>query len=232
MCAEKAPVRMASQLLGRGPGVPMRRAVCAAILGLVSLWAADARATPVTFAFSGEITFVASLDPSNPFPIEPAFGTPFSGTFTFDSNAVDDIPGDPTTGSYISAGAPFGLTLSLGGLDLTYGAVNIGVTDGYSSYGPGGDQYLFGFSGGDTLVSARFTDFGGTLFSNDSLPLTAFPLNGLFTEFLFSDIINDSQVELGGSITSLTTVPEPATLLVVGAGLCGLIRRRQSRAPR
>jgi hypothetical protein len=77
------------------------------------------------------------------------------------------------------------------------------------------------------LISARLTDFSGMLFASDALPLTPVPINGLYTTFSFSDIVNGNQVEIGGSITSVTAVPEPATMWLVGAGLGGLIRRRR-----
>ncbi len=207
------------------------------ILGMVViLCAASSEAAPITFAFEGTVTSVGALDPANPFPTEPTFGTPFSGSYTFDSTAADGAPGDPTTGSYASAGGPYGISIALGGLTLSYGGVAIGVTDGYSSYGPG-DQYLVGFSGGPTLLSLRFTDFSEAMFSNDALPLSPIAIAGLFTELNFSDIVDGNQVDLQGTLTSLTcsagcpAVPEPSIIPLLGAGIGALggvryLRRR------
>ena len=78
-----------------------------------ALGSVTAHASPMTFSYAGAVVQVASLDPENPFPIEPTFGTPFSGTYTFDSTAVDGVPADAATGSYASTGTPFGLTLAI-----------------------------------------------------------------------------------------------------------------------
>ena len=211
------------------------------ILGMVAiLCTASSEAAPITFAFEGTVTSVGALDPANPFPTEPTFGTPFSGSYTFDSTAADGTPADLTTGSYNSAGSPHGISIALGGLTLAYGGVAIGVTDGYSSYGPG-DQYLAGFSGGSTLLSLRFTDFSEAMFSTDALPLSPIALTGLFTELNLSDIVDGNQVDLQGTITSLTCsagcsgtppLPEPSIVPLLGAGIgaLGCVRYLRRRA--
>jgi len=213
------------------------KAIALTLSLVVMLWPGRSEATAITFAFEGTVASVGALDPTNPFPTEPVFGTPFSGTYTFDSAALDAAGGDPATGSYAASGAPFGLSLSLGGLTLDYAALSIGVTDGYSSFGPG-DQYLVGFAGGPTLLSLRFTDFSESMFSSDALPLTPPTLTGLFTELVLSDLVAGNQVDLNGTITSLTctagcstAVPEPATLvlLITGGGTLGLRRRLRRR---
>jgi hypothetical protein len=194
-----------------------------------------ADAMPITFAYTGTITQVAALDPANPFPIEPAFGSPFSGSFTFDSTALDLVPADTTTGSYSSFGSPYELRVNIGGLELAYGGVSIAITRGYSSIGFGFDEYLFSFFDGGNptpAISARLTFPGGT-FATDALPLTPMSLTTLYdSAFLFSDIIDGNQVELGGQIDSLTPVPEPATVSLVVAGFGALMVRRRRVAQR
>ncbi len=217
--------------------------LASAIAVAVSLGAASVLAAPITFSFSGEVVSVGTpdpTDPANPFPTPPDFGTPFSGLYTFDSAAPDAVPADPATGSYESSGGPYGLTLELGGLTFSYGAVSIGVTDGYSSFGPG-DQYLVGFAGGLTVLSMRMTDFSEALFTGDTLPLTPPSLTGLFTEFFFADTVADTQVDLNGVVTSLVCTagceipaPEPTTfwLLTTVLGVVALRPRRRTRDSR
>jgi hypothetical protein len=190
-------------------------------------------AAPVTFAFNGTVTFVAALDPANPFPVEPVAGTPFSGTYTFDPVSPDLVPADPSTGSYASSGGVFGLTLELGGLSFSFSSVDIGVTDGYTSYGAG-DQYLVGFAAPSTVLSLRFTDVSGSLFAGDALPLMPFALDALFTELSFSSLVDDNQVDLGGTITALTcegcgSVPEPASMILMGIMAAAVLTHHRRR---
>ena len=86
----------------------------------------------------------------------------------------------------------------MGGLTFSYGAVSIGIADGYSSFGPG-DQYLVGFAAGPTALSIRMTDFSEALFTGDALPLTPPSLTGLFTEFFFQDTVAGTQVDVNGA---------------------------------
>jgi hypothetical protein len=78
--------------------------VCGTILVTASfLIACAAHAAPITFFYTGHLTQISSLDPESPFPDaitdNPSNPTTFSGSFTFDSLALDNIPGDPTSGS-------------------------------------------------------------------------------------------------------------------------------------
>ena len=78
------------------------------------------------------------------------------------------------------------------------------------------------------------------LSGNDHLPLTPVPLpDPVWTWFMFSDIVDDNQVEFEGRLTSLTctagcaptAVPEPLTMTLLGAGL-GVLAWRHIRSRR
>jgi hypothetical protein len=60
-------------------------------------------ASAITFSYTGAITQVAALDPENPFPVALDFGSPFSGTYTF-NGAAPDGAADAASGSYLSSG--------------------------------------------------------------------------------------------------------------------------------
>jgi hypothetical protein len=216
--------------------------VLACLLCAWALGGQPAAANSITFGFTGTITQVPALDPVSPFPDPIDFGTPFSGTYTFDSTAADAIA-DPSAGSFASPGGSFTLTLS--GLSLTFAGPSIVTIDS-----PGFDFYSALYSENPSndnptgvLLSITLQDLLGLALSSDALPLTPPPLAmfQLSNSFFFTDTIDGNQVEVGGDLTSLTciegcsrTVPEPTTwtLLLLAALLCAMFaRRRNGRRP-
>lgn len=202
-----------------------------------ALSSVPAAAAPVTFQFSGHLEEIAALDPSSPFPDPVVFGTPFTGSYTFDGLATDGVPADPNTGSYASAGPPYAFNLSLAGLGFAFGAVDIGIANDY----PGPlDQYLVTYaenpSGANitgVLLEITLQDFSGTAFSSDALPLVPPTLTDFVVRrFFFTDTIDGNQVEVAGVIDALAVaaVPEPSSLplaLVAMLTLATLARPRR-----
>src|ERR1700719_138755 len=195
---DKRPARQGSGFARSGfsRGEHGMKRVCETILATARfLITCVAHAAPVTFFYTGHLTQIASLDPESPFPDSitdnPSNPTTFSGSFTFNSLALDNIPADPTSGSYASVGGPFQLTLALGGLTFDFGGVSIGVLNNYPF--PVGDQYqvLYFINPTDDnptgiQLSIQLTDLTGTAFTGDSLPLTAAALSAYtVTNFFF-----------------------------------------------
>lgn len=212
----------------------MRRVLLAvlAALTVAAAVATPANAAPVTFQFTGSVTQI-NADPGDPFGGAIDFGTLFSGSYTFNSTAIDSI-GSATDGSFPSAGAPYGISVDFDG--DPFGAFSIvGVTVNTRNGAP--DQYgVFGFDG-SLQIEFLLEAFAANPFANDLLPLTP-PNIANFNSRVFtfrSDDLDGNQVEILGTLDSLTgpppplPVPEPATLGMLTVGLVAAARRLQMR---
>lgn len=197
----------------------------------LSLHAGGLAAAPITFDFTGTVTQVPVLDPSDPFGDTIAFGTAITGSYTFESTTPDAIP-SPDAGSYSMFGPPFGMQVDIGGNAFSAtDFLNIGVANNFSGTV---DQYtvLAQQTSDEPLdIELFFEDNTGLALSSDALPTTPPPLL-LFQIRSFSLIgtVDGNQVEIGAQINTLTPavtqVPVPGTLLLLSVGLAWLCRRR------
>jgi len=213
------------------------RFLLAAIVVLVTfcLTSEPATAGPITFNFTGTITQVPALDPASPFPDPIDLGTPFSGTYTFDSTASNDIVGDPSSGSYASPLGTF--TLDLGGLALSFTGLSVVTFDTsfFDFYGVVHSENPTPDSPTGVTISISLPDATGMALSSNALllvppSLAAFDVTN---SFFFTDTIDGNQVEVGGALDSLTcgagcSVPEPPVpmLLAIGVVVLALRLRR------
>jgi hypothetical protein len=195
----------------------------------IALWAAlaaPAGAGAITFQFSGLVTQV-NTDPDDPFGQAIVFGTPFSGSYTFDSAAADLI-GAPTDGSYSSPGGGISVDFDgdpFGAFDLTGVIVNThnGAPDQYGMYSSDGTLTI------EFLLEALFAN----PLADDQLPLSP-PNLASFESRVFtfrSDDLDGNQVEILGTIDSLTgrqpsPVPQPAAIWMVALGVATALTRR------
>ena len=197
-----------------------------------------AHADPITFNFTGTVTQVSIDDLAT--GIQPLDA--ITGSFTFDPTALDAIAA-PTSGSFTSNGAAFGMTARIGAGAVTFsesGFLNIGILNIFV------DQYTVTASSAALVLDLFFQDNSGAAFGSDDLPLSPPALAG-FAQREFhldqTDIAGD-ETQVDGAITSLTcgsgcsasSVPEPSSvpLLLTGAILCGLrsASRRKSKNSR
>src|SRR5262249_9083500 len=84
-----------------------------------------------------------------------------TGSFTFASTAVDAIAA-PTSGSYTSNGAPFGMTGTIGPSAVTFsesGYLNIGILNSFV------DQYPVHAASTELLLDLFFQDIKGAAFT-------------------------------------------------------------------
>jgi len=217
---------------------------------------APVSASPITFAFTGNVISVSA-------PLSGTFNTSqtLSGFYTFESTTPDTVPLDATLGFY--TGALTALSLTVGSYTGTLGPAPPGSAIAVennrvfvfeplprNSYTVGA-----GFVGPDVAgLSPLFVsvvsvfDPTGTALNSDSLPTTP-PNLSAFTQGLgFALIFGDpdfpeDEQQVRGTLTSLTLVteppegtpiPEPSTWLLLSSGLAGIAvwrqRQRQSHS--
>jgi hypothetical protein len=174
-------------------------------------------AAPITIQLSGRITQV---------PIDDLFHDLVAGdavqiSYTFDSTAADQVPGDGSTGSYLSVGFPYAMTFTFPTRVFTGAdSIHIGIlnsfVDQYTVYAVG--------SGGNDTLELFLQDNGGTVFADDSLPLTA-PALAAFTlkDFHLRIVSNDGETQVDGQLDDLTVIPEPSSALLTLAGATALM---------
>ncbi len=205
---------------------------------LVSL-APRAGATLVTVPMSGTIDTLS--DPTHALGGRVAQGDSFSFTVSYENGVPDDDP-DPSIGGYQITLAPnpgpFSIAGHVGAVPFVYDGVSGTVASVVDMPVFGGDDQ-FGITTGVTLDSpvGSFSFFFsldnpvGLAISNDSLTGIPFQfgVNGGWTAGFFQ--IDGPNWYVGGEITGMNGVPEPATALLFAGGLCALARRRSPASP-
>jgi hypothetical protein len=171
-------------------------------------------AAPVTFNFTGTVNQHIST-------------TPLSGSFTFDPDPLvnPDLNANAGIGRYSNAitalsvnlGAFSGVLDSAGNNVIRI--VNTASLDAFDVRAP-----LVGSVGENIFFRITLKDPSGTAFNNDHLPTTP-PSLGDFVKDRYRLVFEDGNgtARVSGSLTSLTTVPLPAAVILFGAGLVALI---------
>jgi hypothetical protein len=183
-----------------------------------------AKSETITLQFSGNVTQV---------PVDEVFGDinagdAILGSFSYDTSAVDLIPLDSSTGSYIFS-APFGMNVSIGAHTFnTAGSLNIGILNSFV------DQYsvLATNETGDLTFEILLQNNESVVFTDDHLPSSAPPLAGFDQrDFHFDGLFDGGEVQADGTLSTLAAqdAPEPGTLAEVLAGFFVLLALTRSR---
>lgn len=200
-----------------------------------------ARGELITFGFSGTVTSVRLDQFSWPSGFNgPKVGDPFTGFYTFDSNAPDKAD-PPDAGAFTSVLPDTAIGISIGELKLSGRAVSISTFDNYYEAG----DWIPSIEVISNTSLARILDRNqvslvirhDNLFSDPNLlPLTPPSLVGassIVTLEMFNsaDLSGVPFVAIQGSLNSLTVVPEPSAFIGMGAaGLVWLVGRKRRRA--
>jgi hypothetical protein len=219
----------------------MKNWMPAAIVWLCFLAALPpANASPITFAFTGQVTQI--VDPGGILPgagFVPAIADQINGTYTFDS----DAPGSPLgagVNNFTAFNSPFGMSFDIAGTIFAadpFGFIAINVFDNADLGSGEQDRYVVFTSPLDLpgLDVLQAIIEGATATNLDTITSTGLPLTppdfsrfDLTNEFVVSFLSAGSLAFVVGRIESVeaTQVPEPGTAALVGITGCLCLFRR------
>lgn len=170
-------------------------------------------------------------------------GDTITGSYTYDSEAVDTMPNDPSTGNYEFVGLEFGISLAINGLEFRttpYGYYGVGIGNDLPRNNPDvtRDIYTVGSYDNKLLSNGtpvdqiywQLTTYSGLAIADISLPTQAPNLSDWTNGLIISGSIPDTKqrYSIGAEVTSAWLIPEPATLILLGLGSL-LIRKRISQ---
>ena len=195
------------------------------VLSLLHVSKADAAL--VTYQFSGNISevsgslFTPGGEGANGFNA----GLKLSGTYTFDSATAGMLPSGLGAQVYNASVTEMNLSIGNYSAPLQGGGTNLttmtsGSTSLYSvNLGTAGNL-VKGLA--PSLFSLNLADESGTAFSSVALPGNPAPNLNSFNVNRWTLVFSNG-AQLVGSLDSLKAVPLPATALLFGAGLIGLV---------
>ncbi len=194
-------------------------------LGLVLAASSSAHASLVTFRFEGEVSSVDS-ELLGPFSI----GEMFTGTYTFDSDALTDALSSSVPPVYVWRDAITEISFTMGEYvaSATNGNIIYDIEDppGYyeaNSFGPWSASPV----DNDTLFSSRLSWVPSRLQATPPVD-PAFTPEGNFL-VTFKDPLDRSHFVIG-TLSSVSAIPIPSAVYLFGTGLIALIGIARKKA--
>jgi large repetitive protein len=206
-------------------------------IALAAFVAGPAAATSVTVQITG--TWSSVTDNASVLGGTVIAGTSYVATLVYDDTTPDTDP-DPNAGGYDVPAATSDLSISTSTFTFTPGAASLlGIaidnnnafgedalflfTDGYTATGlPAGITL-----GGTRYANPTLTDTSGTAYSSDALSALPWVIGDydITSFYFFSQIVgagSNKFIELQGTITGLSVLPEPSTLALTALALLAL----------
>lgn len=201
---------------------------------LVLTFGSVSQAAIVTLSFSGQIT-QANFYAADPFSGAITVGTPFTGTYTFDTDTPDSSPLVAGYSRYLHSGPPYGINAQIGGFSGTSenNATSLNyriITDPAHVHDIQASNVTFGGVNA-YLMQIFLRDTTLTALSDTNLSSDPPNLSDYQTKNFFLGIGSSSSADatFTGEVYSISAVPVPAAAWLFGSALLGLVgmgRRR------